>query len=150
MEYKYYIQTDKGYALKKPYGIVAVSSVILLAFATLLIWSASETGAAKDYLVAAAFIIIAAVPFIFRRLNSVLIVPSEKAVVVGGGKGKRYLFSEFLDFGVSNQQAKGVLVQRKVSMSFNDGGKNKVILLGIVSSKKAVDRLIEETSSLMS
>lgn len=149
MDYKYYVLTDKGYVLKKPYGIVTASSVILLVFALLIIWYAVKTGVAEDCPVALALITIAAVPFIFRRLNRVLIIPSERIVVVGIGRGKWYPFSAFLNFAISNSQSNGILVQRKVSMFFNDGGRNKAILLGIVSSKKTVDRLLEETAHLM-
>lgn len=151
MEYKYFKQTPEGYEPKKTSGAMYFAVALCTAFGILFIWYAVKTGHPDGYTFSLVFFGLTALMILLQYAVRVTISPATRTVTYKTLRGKKsYPLSEFLNFQITNVRVNGFVTRRRISMFFNDNGKNKNILLGAVMGRKSADAFVAEAQSLLS
>lgn len=151
MEYKYFKQTPEGYEPKKFLGAMYFAVPLCAIFGILFIWYAVKTGHSDGYMFSLIFFGLIALMILSQYAVRVTISPTTRTVIYKTLRGKKsYPFSEFLNFQVTNVRVNGLITKRRVSMFFNDNGKNRNIMLGAVMRRKSADAFVSEAQSFLS
>ncbi|MDR0792738.1 MAG: hypothetical protein LBE82_05480 [Chitinophagaceae bacterium] len=152
MEYKYYVADSNSYKLKPRMVGVAIFVAIVMGLLALscLYVAINKPDSNGFYIGALVCALFAFLPYYRTKRHRFIIIPAQKKVLwKNWGKEKEYSFNDFLNFHTTVVRNNFIVSQRHVSAIFNDNGKNNTLLIGVVFGKKAVERLISETSEIM-
>ena len=150
MDYKYYTQEGSDYVLKPPTAMLNFSMILFGIIGIFGLYYGFASNSKGGLAWGIICLLVAAFVFYRTKSRSITFQSSLKKVLVKqGNKVTEYLFDDFLNFHTTIIRNGLITTQRQVSMYFNNNGKNKNILLGIVIGKKKADRLITETGEIM-